>query len=518
MALSASFAASGRDAHNRGLGPSEQTPARRKQLHVLYLLNDLLHHTKYHTESSAKYSTLASNLQPHLVDLFGHASAYDSSRYAQQHEKLNELLDIWDQKGYYQSTYIDKLRETNTNAARLGYSGGDDESRKQNGMSEDLVGGIKKSAPLIMPAAHGDNSTPYYELPAGNMMPHIVPNSATPINPQLVKPLQFVAGPADEILATAVKGFINDVELLYGIAANEVDTVVTDVDELGQPAIRDEITGDLIDGESYYGWSRAFCEKMKRRRNHKEPVDQDRRRSRSIARSATPRKRRRFSDSESSRSRSRTSLQSRSRSRGRDERMRRKAQRRSYSSSRSSSRSRQGFQSGGGRSRSRRGPVLGRRSRTRSYSPDREQPVSTELSQPPFIPQTQGPSPSPLPFPNSLNGVSLGPNGLPIPPPPPPNYTGPWPPPPPPPPQAQTGQFPLFSALVPPPPPPYPPPPANPHAANMYQHEFPTPAQQTQFPSTISSWSQQHDNSNSKAQYGGRGGSQFGRGHRSGFS
>ncbi|KAL8793113.1 MAG: hypothetical protein Q9195_004319 [Heterodermia aff. obscurata] len=428
VALSASFAANGKDAQNRELGPFEQTPARRKQLHVLYLLNDLLHHAKYHTDSSVTYSTLTSNLQPHLVDLFGHASAYDSSKYAQQHRKLKELLDIWDQKGYYQSKYIDKLWETTTNAARLGYSGGDNESRQQNGMSDDLVAGIKKNAPFIMPAAHGDNTTPYYDLPAGNMMPHILPNSSTPINPQLVKPLQFIAGPADELLANAVKAFMNDVELLYGIGADDLKNVVMDIDELGQPAIRDEITGDLIDGESYYGWSRAFCEKMKRRRSGKEPVEQDRRRSRSVAR------------------------------------------------------------------------------------------TSTDNSQPTFIPQTQGLSPSPLPFPNSLNGVSLGPNGLPVPPPPPPNYKGPWPPPPPPPPQAQTGQFPPFSALVPPPPPPYPPPPANPHAPNMYQHEFHPPGQQAQLPNTGSAWSQQQGSSNSRGQYGGRASSQFGRGYRGGFN
>ena len=518
MALSASFAATGKDAQNRGSGPFEQIPARRKQLHVLYLLNDLLHHTKYHTNSSVTYSTLTSNLQPHLVDLFGHASAYDASKYAQQHKKLNELLDIWDQKGYYQSGYIDKLRETMTNAARLGHGDGYHGSRQQNGTSEDVVAGIKKNAPFIMPAAHGDNTTPYYDLPAGNMMLHIVPNSSTPINPQLVKPLQFVAGPADEILATAVKSFMNDVELLYGTGADEIDNMAMDIDELGQPAIRDEITGDLIDGESYYGWSRAFCEKMKMRRNGKESVEQDLRRSRSVARSATPRKRRRYSDSESSRSQSRTSLQSRSRSRDRNERMRRKAQRRSYSSSRSSSRSLHGFRSGSGRSRSRRGKVLGRRSRTRSYSPDREPLASTENSQSQCIPQTQGSPLSSLPIPNSLNGVSLGPNGLPIPPPPPPNYKGSWPPPPPPPPmRTQAGQFPPISALIAPPPPPYPPP-ANPRAADIYQHELPPLGQQPQFSNTVSAWSQQQGNTSSRGQYGARGGSQFGRSHRGGFN
>lgn len=518
VALAASPAASGGPVEDAGPSSHEKTSARRKQLHILYLLNDLLHHTKYHTESLATYSTLTSNLQPHLVSLFGHASAYDSSKFVRHHRKLNELLDIWDQKGYYQTDYIEKLRETQANAARLGHNRGDDEPREQINTTEDIVGGAKKDAPFIMPASHGDSSTPYYDLPAGNMMPHIVPNSSAPINPKLVKPLQFVAGPADKKLAAAMKDFMEDVVSVYATGVNEGGDITMNIDELGQPAIRDEVTGEFIGGENYYGWSRAFCEKMKGRRDGKGPLNQGSRRIRSADRSASPRKRRLYSDWESSRSRSRSPMRSRSRSIGQDVHTRQRVRRRSYSSSRSSSRSRQGFQRSEERSGSRGRATSSRRSRTRSYSPDRGQPAFAPDTQPSFISRAQVSSPAPPPISNSFGGIPLGPNGLPIPPPPPPNYKGPWPPPPPPPPpQMQTAQYPPFSALNPPPPPPFPPPPTDQHASGAFQHGYAPVGQQNRYPGVAGGWSQQRSNI-SKDAYGARGAPYSGRGHRGGWN
>ena len=518
MALSSSLAASQEATGTLGEDSAGRTASRRKQLHILYLLNDLLHHTKYHTETSAAYSTLTGNLQLHLVDLFGYASAYDASKFVRHHKKLNELLDIWNQKDYYQSTYIEKLRETVVNAARLGYNGGVDGSRLQDGTSDELVGGAKKDAPFIMPAAHGDSSTPYYDLPAGNLMPHIVPNSSVPINPKLVKPLQFVAGPADEQLAAAVKDFMKDIESLYGIGRDE-DEDVMDIDEMGQPVIRDPITGDLIQGESYYGWSRAFCERMKRRRDGREPVKQEPRRSPSVDSSTGPQQQKRYSYSESSRSRSRSPIRSHPRFGGRDAHTRRRLRRGSSSSSRSLSRGRRGNHYDGSRSPGR--DPSGRRSRTRSYSPERLQPAYAAKTQPLAVTQVQVPSPAPLPFPNPFPSAPLGPNGLPTPPPPPPNYRGPWPPPPPPPPpqlQAQNIQYPPFSALVPPPPPPYPPPATDPSGTGAYQQGYTPAEQQNYFPATSGAWSQQRGTNSSRGVYGGRGGSYSGRGYRGGWS
>ncbi len=404
---------------------------RRRQVHILYLLNDLLHHIKYHAVPSTAYSTLSSNLQSYLVDLVGAASTYDPERYPNHHEKIQDLLRLWDQKGYYQSSYINKLRVAVANSASLGDSwrpkpvnGGQDDE-----FIETSTG--KQDAPYIMPASHGEFSTPYYDLPAGNLLPHIIPNSTVPINPQQVKPLQFNARPADESLIMAVKSFMKEVDSFTTTIGSDEEGIGMDIDELGQPIIRNEENGEFIRGEGYYGWSKAFCVRMKRRHDGTEISDESARRSDSIDRSTSPRKRRRYSSSGSSR--------------------------RSYSSSRSVSRS--------PRHRSRtRSPF---RQRSSSYSPppvvaspQEPRPMSTATIASSLPPQSQTSSrPLPTPLPHDLTrGFPLGPGGLPIPP-PPPNYRGPWPPPPPP---LPPGRGPLpqgnsllnFPPFVPPPLPP----------------------------------------------------------------
>ncbi|PGH04271.1 hypothetical protein GX51_03616 [Blastomyces parvus] len=427
---------------------------KRKRLHILYLLNDLLHHTKYHEQTTSAFSTLSGSLQPFLVDLISLAAGFAREKNPKHHKRLSDLLDIWASNSYYSGDYINKLRETVDNS-----SSPDALNAKvaPKGSGSDTPNKIPpRDAPYVMPATHGDPSAPYHELPAGNLMPHIIPNSTIPIRPQAVKPLQFLAGPADEALATAVKNFLNDVDKIYnsnGEALDGGDDI--EIDELGQLVVRDPVTGEVVDGETYYGWSRSFCEKMKQRRDGKlgrrsesQSLSPSRSRSNSRSRSYNARKRRRYSDNISGDERGRS---------------------RSPGSSISGDRSRSGSYSRSvSRSRSRTAPGRpGRprsRSRSRSYSP-------RPLSPPRFPSQHQNahfppsgtapPIPPPMPYPFSgpqqfspPHPLPIpGPGGMFIPPPPrPPGYHGPWPPPPPPPPPQHHAATPPF----PPPPPPLP--------------------------------------------------------------
>lgn len=344
---------------------------------------------------------------------------------------------------------------------------------------------VAKSAPYVMPAMHGDPSTPWYDLPAGNLMPHIIPNSTRPINPDMVRPLQFVAGPADESLVAAVKSLLDDVKNIFEGETDPDESLSWDIDELGQPIVLDEVTGEVIEGEGYYGWSRTFCEKMKRRRGGVDRADDDRDRghtSRSRS-SSRGKKRRRYSDSDESSSASHRASHRRS----------------AYSSSRSPSpagrRGRKGVRS--------RSPS---RSRTysRSRSPDSPRQAGARTFQP-TPDRPEGFPPNPLPafvppgaFQNGFN-PALPP---PPPPPPPPPYNAPA--------QQQYGSWP-----IPPPPPPFPnapwPPPPPPVAPGNFQHApggFPPP------PPAPGGWSpsmQHHGNgrgygSGWHGQRGGRGG------------
>lgn len=416
---------------------------RRKQLHILYLLNDLLHHTKFHLESSSVHSTLTANIQAPLISLIGTTSAHDPGVFEKHHHKIQDLLDIWVERSYFDPVYNQSLRETVDKSPKTDPAGpGLGSSRLQTNLKE-ASGEQKADAPFIMPSAHGDTSMPYYDLPAGNMMPHIIPNSATPINPQILRPLQFIGGPAEETLVTALRDFMREVGTTS--KSGRHDDALPDTDELGNVVARDITTGDLIGGEGYYGWSRAFCEKMKRRRDGIENAIGTMGGDQSFDRSSSPRKRRRYSYSESSRDWDRGRSRSRTPSRSSSEEPRRASQhkprKRSYSRSRSVSRAKRlSGPAEYNNSRARPESLSRSVSSSESYSPPQGSsklqphlPRTTLASPPTMVPARGFSGGPPPPFSQAFHqDFSHGPGVLPIPPPPPPNYQGPWPPPPPP--------------------------------------------------------------------------------------
>ena len=450
VALSLSFArVADRDDQKAAGGAAPS--GRWRQLHVLYLLNDLLHHTKYHVESPSASSILTGNIQSYLVELFGAASAYSLEVYVKQHRRIADLLDIWEANVYFQSSYIRKLRDTALNASKAGFANTDEDAK----LLEESPREERKDAPYILPSSHGDPLTPFYDLPAGNIMPHIMPNSAKAIDPKLVKALQFTAGPADEHLVVVVKEFLRNVESLdaHGFEDRQDEM---DIDELGQPVLGGENKRNVLEGEGYYGWSRAFCKKMKNRELELGDGGKIMGRAGSIDRSQSPRKRRRYSDSGSSRSRGRTGDKGRSSSSSSSQGTKRRNGQNSSLRPRNPLREQRRYRSISSRSRS----------RSRSYSPPQTFPVFPNPPPPPNMPplqQTQAPGLSPPPsmsFPHPFSKrFPLGPGAIPIPPPPPPNYHGPWPPPPPPPmPNSLSG-----SAV---------PPPASPAGPRMMQNHL----------------------------------------------
>jgi CID domain len=398
-ALSASFdLASAKDQ------PAPTKPAglrvswKRKRLHILYLLNDVLHHTKYHTnEGVSAFVNFSSSLQPHAIELVGFAASFDRRKNPKHHRRLDQLLDVWHDHGYYGAEYLNKLRELVQNAdsvdmikAFVGPSEGAGQIQPK---------GSRRDAPYIMPATHGDPSTPYYDLPAGNFVPHIIPDSIAPIRPDAVKPLQFLAGPADQKLVGILKEFFQDVDRIYKSTESDIsENAYVDIDELGQAVVRDEKSSEIIEGDTYYGWSRDFCLQMKKRKSKRLSS-----RSRSRSPGVDERgRRRRYSDSNS------REYASRSPGRGR------------YSRSPSSNVSGEDY-------RPRSGGQIRSRSRSNSYSP---RPASPPRSFPnsqqnfqPVPPPTLPPNPS-YPF---HGPASFPPQFAANIPPPPLNYNAPWP-------------------------------------------------------------------------------------------
>ncbi|KAF2841352.1 hypothetical protein M501DRAFT_544124 [Patellaria atrata CBS 101060] len=323
---------------------SAPVSSRKKRLHILYILNDLLHHTKYHESNSEIQTILTNRLESHLLSLVELSASYKLETNRKLHGKLSQLMTLWKDNGYYDKQFIDKLHIIVAHGK----------------VPEDT----NRDTPWFLPKTHGDYSTPWYDLPAGNLIPHIIPRSSRPIDPRDVRPLQLKAGPADEELVDAVKKLLQDAEYIYG-ECDASERGIVDIDNIGQPLVKDEGVGDMVVSDTYYGWSTRFCEQMKRLRRGGPPKDRgrsisrerDRSYSRSLSRSrsrmSSPRKRRRYDSRSLSRSRSRSLRGYASRSRSR-----------SYSSRGSRSRSPRKYRS---RSRSPRRY----RSRSRSKTPPR---------------------------------------------------------------------------------------------------------------------------------------------------
>lgn len=442
----------------RATGQPREPSARRRRLHILYVLNDIFYHVKFR-DGNDNFADKCEGFLPTLI-----RSAASFPGCPKHTKKIRDLISLWEENGYFDAGSITKFR------AAVEQALAPQASETSNGANTDgaaVAAKARKEAAFVMPAMHGDPTMPWYDLPAANWLPVLEPNSTRPMKPYMVKPLQLSPGPADKMLVEAVKKLLADVDNLYSGGAHSGSY---DIDQMGEIIETDETGGDVVNnGETYYGWSHAFCEKMRARRKKARSggnTDKDQRSSRSYSRSC--------SRSPDGRSRSISrgpglGARDDSRSRGRslsrpgfkrrrsvsDSRSPPRRMRSYHSRSRSMSRRRsRGHRRSSSRSRSRSRSRLPRMSPSLSpgYSPPSAgrraspQPAggnsnnsTSFFNPPPFARQHQPPPPPrggmpPYPGHGSYH-PQAPPPAFPVPPPlPPQNYNDQWPPPPPPPP------------------------------------------------------------------------------------
>ncbi|KAG8529816.1 uncharacterized protein KY384_005297 [Bacidia gigantensis] len=256
------------EGNDDGTSISPSCSPQRMQIHLLYLIHDLFHHAEFHSEEYAA-APLSAKLQFYLKSIVKSASGPVRSEGSLHQQRLQQLLGFWREEGFFDYPAIQELHEIATKGGQ-GNRTSKDESKVANGNLED-----DRSAPYIMPAAHGDGSIAFYDLPASNMMPHIAPNSTRPIKSNLVKPLQLVSGAADKYLATAVESFLQEIDSLDNIRLEEQRQQKIDVDQLGQLTVLDDTNASTSRAEGYYGWSRGFCQMIKRVPTHPFPFRTD---------------------------------------------------------------------------------------------------------------------------------------------------------------------------------------------------------------------------------------------------
>ncbi|KAI4242897.1 MAG: hypothetical protein L6R40_003770 [Gallowayella cf. fulva] len=236
-----------------GMSQVNQTkrPCRRLQLHILYLLHDLLHHSRFHNPGSANDISPSQTLEPHIFQLVALATKHDASKHTHHFSKLKDLISIWREEDYFPSSVVAALQETIVDVSNGSIASTRVAVPRDRPFGTVTVGTgeSQRDVPFIMPSSHGDASVPYYDLPAGNLMPFIVPNSSTPISPQMVKPLQVRPGPADDRLARAVKAFLRDADAIYESNLPEQGHDRFDIDELGQTVLPNDASEDIPTNE-----------------------------------------------------------------------------------------------------------------------------------------------------------------------------------------------------------------------------------------------------------------------------
>ncbi|KXX74150.1 Calcium homeostasis endoplasmic reticulum protein [Madurella mycetomatis] len=230
--------------------------AKRRRLHVLYILSDILYHVKHRNRDES----FAQKLEPTLPALVRSAASFHNC--PKHIRKIHSLIELWNENKYFSQSFIQKLQSVVDEGPASGEEG---QNGNEVGNSASGVAKTAKAAPFVMPAMHGDPSAPWYDLPAGNWLPVLEPNNTRPMSPAMIKPLVLAQGPADKSLVEAVKKLLLDVDKLYSKEAS-LDEPRPNIGRLGERVEIDEITGEIIGGDTYYGWSRAFCEKMKARK------------------------------------------------------------------------------------------------------------------------------------------------------------------------------------------------------------------------------------------------------------
>ncbi|KAM0561618.1 hypothetical protein ACHAPJ_002786 [Fusarium lateritium] len=247
-ALAKYFSALSKSLQDDGSRPS----LKRRRLHLLYVINDVLYHVVTRNDD-AMFATAWDSVLPGLV---ANAAAFDNC--PKHKKKLADLIQLWDLQQYVNADVISKLEDALENGVAP-------QPAQEAPVSKAPLK-LVKDAPFTLPSFHGDQSVPWYDLPATTWMPHLTPNSTKPMIPDLIRPIQLAPGPADKVLVNAVQDLLGDVERMFSKEQKWNDEPTTDLNELGERVVLDEITGEVIGGETYYGWSRQFCEKMKKRR------------------------------------------------------------------------------------------------------------------------------------------------------------------------------------------------------------------------------------------------------------
>ncbi|KAK9321213.1 hypothetical protein V1517DRAFT_262836 [Lipomyces orientalis] len=280
---------------------SPTLPTRRAKLYILYVLNDVLYHTTFISKSCGEFK---SGIQQFLPTLFAIPWHLEMVR-----GKVDELVEIWTEKEYFHTFFLQSLRDPITLEQWRQQFGGP--SQRAQPMEPK---GAEREDDGRLPPVLGVHGAKYFELPVSNMLPCIQGAMPVPVTaPRPAKLRLTEDGRADEEVMSAVDKFYKCLEWKGG-RFREADEKADEADE---------------EEFAYEGWSVEFFRgrqddqmdtdrhDSKSGSNYSDAGSPYRPRSRSLSRSRSRSRSLSPIYSDGSRSRSRSPRQHRSRSRTR---------------------------------------------------------------------------------------------------------------------------------------------------------------------------------------------------------
>ncbi|KAK7206956.1 hypothetical protein BZA70DRAFT_275425 [Myxozyma melibiosi] len=220
---------------------SPTTRTRHARTYILYLLSDILHHSR-------SSDTFKSGMMPFLPLLVAHAWSYHRTRAA-----VEDLVALWEETGYFHSLYAESLIDQATIEQLLLPSSSSATAISSHHRDVALDSSAQQTAEAeAVPAVLGDEAAAYYDLPASTMLDFVNPSDPI-IPPDKIGPVKLHLDPSGtkfpQHVLDAVDRFYRALERSNG-RFREPDEDASD-------------GGDEEDEFMYEGWTIKFYDQIK---------------------------------------------------------------------------------------------------------------------------------------------------------------------------------------------------------------------------------------------------------------
>jgi len=220
----------------------------RQRLHILYFLDFIFN--RLHKETGQfELNMLLQSMKPVIDELVVCNPARGIDIISNYQRRVNAHLTFWEKRRYFNEGELKALQNLL------------DEPVQRSQSEENTVESGSKLQSTILPHQHGDSSSPWFDLPAANIVEQLKKNKSI-LTSSMKRPFKLEAGLARPSIQVAVQSFLQAADRLSNHTKLEHSPCGQDFDELGQIICRDN-EGSTFPVDTYYGWSISLCERIK---------------------------------------------------------------------------------------------------------------------------------------------------------------------------------------------------------------------------------------------------------------